>query len=76
MAMFNLSEKEREVQVEIRKLAEMSGISCDVLLKAAVTELWSGSAQTIRKEKIAEFVPAHGAKLYRIDFRNPMESGI
>lgn len=76
VAMFNLSEKEREVQVEIRELAEMSGISCEVLLKAAVTELWSGSTQTIRKEKIAEFVPAHGAKLYRIDFRNPMESGI
>ena len=76
VTLFNLSEKEREVQVEIRELAEMSGISREALLKAAVTELWSGRAQTIRQEKIAELLPAHGAELYRIDFRNPMESGI
>ena len=63
LALFNFKESEQRVSTDLKEVEQFLGTSEG----KKASELWSGETETITDAILSAAVPAHGAKLYRIE---------
>lgn len=63
LALFNFKESEQRVSTDLEEVEQFLGTSEG----KKASELWSGETETITDAILSAAVPAHGAKLYRIE---------